>query len=145
MILDSFCNRCFLISSDFVFYKIKFAQNNNEAGFLIVCLSVCPIPVNMKCSNTLVQVTTSVMWDYISLINITLLSLAAALVTSACFTFLLHLHFFYISFKNVIFEQWPNCLVVFSDRQKKGRGCNECCFLYRSTFRLSVVELRSHF
>lgn len=61
MILDSFCNRCFLISSDFVYYKIKFAQNNNEAGFLIVCLSVCPIPVNMKCSNTLVQVTTSLM------------------------------------------------------------------------------------
>lgn len=52
MIFDFFCNRCFLISRDFVFYKIKFVGNNNEAGFLIVCLSMCPVPVNMKCSNT---------------------------------------------------------------------------------------------
>lgn len=52
MILDSFCNRCFLISCDFAFCEIEFAESNNEAEFLIMCLSMCPVPVNMKCSNT---------------------------------------------------------------------------------------------
>lgn len=32
--------------------KLNFVRNNDEAGFLRVCPSMCPIPVNMKYSNT---------------------------------------------------------------------------------------------